>query len=95
MDHNSKRILKFLNKNRTMIFSLLKLSQEFPDIDKDYLIEIVDNLKKNGYVKFVGSASIKSTNKGKTYFSSSLINWLYNNALAIVAIIISIIALFK
>lgn len=35
------------------------------------------------------------TFKGKNYFKSFIQNWLYNNFLAIIAIIISIIALFK
>lgn len=95
MDYKSKKVLKYLNKHGSMTFSLAKLFKIFPDIDKDYLVEIIHNLNKNDYIKFIGDSSIKSTNKGKTYFYSLFINWLSNNLLAIIAIIISIIALFK
>lgn len=95
MDHQSKKILKYINKHNYMKFSIAELHKIFPDISKDYLIEIIHNLNKQDYIKFVGDCSIKSTNKGKTYFSSSRSNWISKNIISILALIVSILAFIR
>lgn len=92
MDYQSKKILKYLNKHSSMKFSISELHTIFPNIDKDYLIEIVHNLNKNNYIKFIGNSSIRSTNKGKTYFYISRSNWISQHIVSILALIVSFLA---
>lgn len=96
MDYQTRKVLKYINKNSTKNFSLIRLTYVFPNISKDYLIEIVNYLRQNKYIKYVGvNGYIKPTNKGKTYFSVACSNWILKNIIAILALIVSIIALFR
>ena len=57
--------------------------------------EITHLLNVNGYIFSNDNIEYLPTHKGKHFLSSFIANWLFNNLLAIIAIIISIIALFK
>lgn len=56
---------------------------------------ILSTLENNGYILKVHNYMYYPTYKGKTFLLSAICHWLYNNVLSIIAIIISIIALFK
>lgn len=100
MDSNSKKILKFLLENKDNNYSLTSLTPHFPEIPKDHMVEIIHNLYQEKYIKYVTDSSIRITNHGKTYFSSSYSAWISEHIietlsliLSFIAIIISIIAL--
>lgn len=93
MDFNTKKILKFLIKNKNKNFSIIKLSESFPKISKDHLIEIINNLYKDKYIKYVGDTSIKITNKGITYISVIRDAWLSEHIIEILALITAFISL--
>ena len=93
MDFNSKKILKFLIKNKDKHFSVAELSKIFSKISKDHIIEIVNNLYKNKYVKYVGDASIKITNKGETYLKVQQNEWISQNLVSILALVLSFVAI--
>lgn len=88
MDFNSLKILKAINKYPDGVDIDVIVNKT--KIPKDDFVEIVMDLERNHYIKFVRSGFAETTNKGKTYFSSLF----FKNILSIIAIIISIIALF-
>ena len=93
LDFNSLKVLSIINKlsketDIDIVFNKSKLTE-------DDFYEIVSNLEKNDYIKFPIGGYVESTNKGKTYFSKLIFHWFTSNFLAIIAILISIIALFK
>ncbi len=92
MDFQTKKVLKYLNSHGSMRFSLAQLFKIFPNIDKDYLVEIIQYLNKQDYIKFVGDSSVKSTNKGKTYFSVKRSEWISEHIVETLALIISFLA---
>ena len=93
MDYNSLKILHLLNKFTKEVDSEIILKKS--NLPYDDFVEIMNNLNKSDYIRFVGNGFVETTNKGKTFFPNSLIKWIFNNILAIIAIIISIIALFN
>ena len=93
MDSNSKKILKFLCKNKHNYYSLIFLSQKFPEISKDHIVEIIHELHINKFIKYVNDYSIKITNKGITYFSLVRSNWLSEHIIETIALILSLIAI--
>ena len=93
MDFNSLKILYLINQFTDEVDIDIICSKS--RIPKDDFIEIIFCLEENAYIKFVRNGYVESTNKGKTYFSHLLVEWLSHNILAIIAIIISIIALFN
>lgn len=92
MDLSSMKILLYCN-------TLKKFTKN--DIQKHFNLTtnecrtIINFLKDNGYITYVGDICYKSSNKGRSFFKTLFIKWLSNNVLAIIAIMISIIALFK
>ena len=107
---NKELFLNPLTKKEAVLSSKIEGTQatltEFLEIEADNgksvstsmyddFIEIMNNLNKSDYIRFVGNGFVETTNKGKTFFPNSLIKWVLNNILAIIAIIISIIALFN
>ena len=93
MDFNSLKILHIINKKSKEIDVKIILSES--NLPEDDFYEIMYSLEREKYIKFPIGGYVESTNKGKTYFSKLITNWLINNVLAIIAIIISIIALFN
>lgn len=93
MDFNSLKILHIINKASTEIDIKIVLSKS--KIPEDDFYEIMYYLEREKYIKFPIGGYAESTNKGKTYFSRLISNWLINNVLSVIAIIISIIALFN
>ena len=93
MDFNSLKVLHIINKSSKEKDVKLILSES--ELPEDDFYEIMYSLEQEKYIKFPVGGYAESTNKGKTYFSKLIINWLINNVLAIIAIIISIIALFN
>lgn len=89
MDLNSIKILHEINKYSDLVDSDIIL--EKVKIPKDDFIEILYNLKLNGYIKLPGDAMVESTNKGKTFIVSLVISWLSHNIIAIIALIIAIL----
>ena len=55
---------------------------------------ILNTLHSNEFIKFYGDTKYSVTFKCKHFIKSIAVKWLFNNFLAIIAIIISIIALF-
>ena len=96
MDYKTLKVLNYINKNDSKNFTLTKLIEVFPRIPKDHLIEIVNYLYQNKYIKYVGVNSyIKSKNKGKMFFYTSCFDWLSKNIIAILALIVSIWAFIR
>lgn len=95
MDSNSKKILKFLLKNKGNNYSISKLVKYFPEIPKDYIIEIIHTLYKNNYIRYVTDSSIRITNQGETFFSVSRSNWISENIVSILALVVSICAFIE
>ena len=93
MDKNTKKILKFLCKNKDNKYSIITLSNHFNKIPKDHIIEIVHNLYKDNYVVYITDSSIKVTNKGITYLSVVRSNWISKHIIETLAFIVSLIAL--
>lgn len=92
MDLSSIKILLYCN-------TLKKFTKN--DIQKHFNLTpnecrtVINFLKDNGYITYIGDIYYKSSSKGKSLLKTLFIKWISNNALAIIAIIISIIALFK
>ena len=93
MDFNSLKILHKINKSAKPINVEILLNK--CKIPKNDFYEIMYSLERDQYIRFPQGGYAESTNKGKTYFSKHILNWLINNILAVIAIIISIIALFN
>lgn len=91
MDKSFYKFINYINKNGTV--SLEQLCQDF-NLSLVETVEIIKTLCKNQYIIALGNDKYQSTYKAKTYVESSFLSWLYNNWLSIIAIIISIIALF-
>ena len=92
MDLSSIKILLYCN-------TLKKFTKN--DIQKHFNLTpnecrtVINFFKDNGYITYIGDIYYKSSSKGKSLLKTLFIKWISNNALAIIAIIISIIALFK
>lgn len=92
MDKSFNKFLRYFNKHSEVSFDELRnaFNLEFMDA-----IEVIKTLSKNQYIISLGDNKYKSTYKAKTIRKSSVLSWLFNNWLSIIATIISIIALFK
>lgn len=92
MDKSFNKFIKFFNKHSEVSFDELRntFNLEFMDA-----VEIIKTLSKNQYIISLGDNKYKSTYKAKTLTKSSILSWLCNNWLSIIATVISIIALFK
>lgn len=75
-------------------FSYNNLCTKF-NISRNDARNILQTLSNNGYIQHYQDIEYKVTFKGKHFVKSLLSKWLFTNLLAIIAIIISIIALFK
>ena len=92
MDKSFYKFLKYINKKK--IVSLDELKNRY-NLDMYETYEIVKILCKNQYIVAIGDNKYKATYKSKSHFKSSVVSWIINNWLSIIAIIISIVALFK
>lgn len=92
MDKSFNKFLKYLNKEK--IVSLENLKDHF-NLSMHEALEVIKNLCSNQYAIAIGDSKYQATYKAKNHFKNSIITWLINNWLSIIAIIISIIALFK
>ena len=89
MDFNSIKILHEINKYPDLVDSDIILKKV--NLPKDDFIEILYNLKSNGYIKLPGDAMVESTNKGKTFILNIILSWIFNNLIAILALILAIL----
>lgn len=92
MDKSFNKFLKYINKNN--IVSLDDFENKFK-LNTYETYEIIKTLQKNNYIISLGDDEYQATYKSKTYKNSSFLDWIYANWLSIIAIIVSIIALFK
>lgn len=92
MDFSYFKYLSYINKHGKI--SWVELTKHF-NISKSETIEIVSTLKQQGYISYRGDTQVISTIKGKSFIKSFILKWLSKNILPIIAIIISIIALFN
>lgn len=92
MDKSFNKFIKYFNKRSEV--SLDELKNAF-NLDFMETVEIIKTLNKNQYIISLGDNKYKSTYKAKTLTKSSVLNWLCNNWLSIIATMISLIALFK
>ena len=86
------KILLYCNKNSPVSSSTIRDKYK---MTRNEVHALKSELKEMGYIYYVGDSSFSSTYKSKTIIKSLISQWLFNNVLAIIAIIISIIALFK
>ena len=92
MDFSYYKYLFYANKKSKI--SRKQLQNDF-NLDNNDTYNILNTLSDNGYIKFSYDVYYQPTYKGKHLIKSFITKWLYTNLLAIIAIIISIIALFK
>ena len=93
MNPLAKKVLNYINSSESIPISLKKLSEKFPKIEIDYLIEILYYLKFEDYIKFSDDKTIRSTVKGKTYNTVKRNNWLSSHIIEVLSLLISIIAI--
>ena len=93
MDFNSLKILKAINKYPDGVDIDVIVNKT--KIPKDDFVEIVMDLERNHYIKFVRSGFAETTNKGKTYRAVCFKEWISIHLISILALIVSIIALFR
>ena len=94
MDANTKKILKFLIKHKNEKITIIELSEIFPNLPKEYIIEIVNNLYKNKYVRYIGiNAYIQITNNGETILKVLSNKWVSEHFIETLAFVVSFIAL--
>ena len=88
MDKSFNKFVKFFNKHSEVSFNELRnaFNLEFMDT-----VEVIRTLSKNQYIISLGDEKYKSTYKAKTITKSSIVSWLSNNWLSIIATIISIV----
>lgn len=92
MDFSYFKYLPYINKQDRVSYK--DICNKFGIVKSDAQ-NILITLAKNDYLKHSSDIYYKSTFKGKHFFKSILLEWLFRNLLSIVAIIISIIALFN
>lgn len=95
MDKNTCKVLNFFNANPSNRYSVGTVAKFFPKLSPKDLLEITDNLHKDGYLRFCGTNLFQSTNKGKTYKSVSRKEWLSKHIVAVLALIVSILAFIE
>lgn len=76
-------------------FTTISDLQSAFNLKNEDIQDILNTLIKNGYVRVFKDFMYFPTYKGKHFILSSTFKWLYNNILSIIAIVISLIALFK
>lgn len=92
MDFSYYRYLVYINIEG---FTTIEDMKSAFGLNTEDIQNILNTLIQNGYVRIYKNFMYFPTYKGKHFFLSKLCKWLYNNFLSIIAIIISIIALFK
>lgn len=92
MNFSYFKFMIYINKHSPIHW--LDLTSAF-GITKTEAKETVNYLSANKYISPVGDTKYRSTYKGKHFIKSIFLDWIFNNLLAIIAIVISIIALFK
>ena len=92
MDKNTYKVLKFYNSHPTECYSVSTIAKWFPKLTARDLLEIVNYLYKNGYLRFHGDNLFQTTNKGKTYKSVNRKEWISKHIVAILALIVSVLA---
>lgn len=100
MDRTSRKILKALKKKQSITVSFI--DEPFSDIATPVSVEVsLDFLKKEEYIKIENSetfSTISISYRGlhpTAYMKRKIISYLGKNWIAIVALVISIIALLK
>ena len=93
MDKHTYKILKFYNAHPDETYSISTVAKWFPKLSSRDLIEISKLLEKEGYLRLIQGNLYQSTNKGKTYIYVNRKNWFIKNLTAILALIVSVIAL--
>lgn len=83
---------KFLKTN-----SIIPYSELIPRfrLDNDGIDNLVNELVKLNLVTKVGRTSIITTYKGRTATYSYMMEWIFKNLIAVFALIVSVIALFR
>lgn len=92
MDFSYIKFLLYINKKEHV--SKSELCKQF-NITPSDAFKIFTYLKDNDYIVYASDTSCRSTYKGQHIIRVLFVNWLLKNFLSIIAIIISIIALFK
>lgn len=92
MPFSYMKILLYCNKNSPVSFSTIRDKYK---MTRNEVHSLISELKDMGYIYYVGDSSFSTTYKSRTIIKSFISQWLFNNLLAIIAIIISIIALFQ
>lgn len=92
LDFSYLKYLLYANKQNKISRKLLCEKYNLSNNDAH---NILSALLNNGYIRCSSDVYYVPTYKGKHFIGSFIMKWLSNNLLAIIAIIISIIALFK
>lgn len=92
MDKSFNKFVRYFNKHSEVSIDELRSVFKLELVEA---VEIIRTLSQNKYIISIGDNKYQSTYKAKTSIKSSLISWISNNWLSVIAIVISIIALFK
>lgn len=91
MDFSYFKYLPYINKQDKISYK--NICDKF-GISKEDAKNILMTLARNDYLAHSADIYYKTTFKGKHFLKSIVLEWLFRNLLSIIAIIISIIALF-
>lgn len=92
MDFSYYKYLFYIKKLDKVSYK--ELCNQF-GLSKNDAQNILQTFSSNEFIKFYGDTYYTVTFKSKYFIKSFIFKWIFNNLLAIIAIIISIIALFK
>lgn len=92
MDFSYFKFMNYINKHKKIDW--IDLTIDFK-ISKSEAREIVKRLRENGYISSVGDTGYLPTIKGKNFILDYFMRWLGINLIAILALIVSIIALIR
>lgn len=95
MDKNTRKILNFLNSHPNEFYSPATVLKIFPNLNPKDILEILNFLSTNNYVRVVSNNLYQSTNKGKNYKSVNRKKWISNHIVAVLALIVSIFAFIE
>ena len=92
MDYSYFKYMSYINKHKKI--SWVDMSDYFK-ISKDDAREIVNVLKEQGYIRYIGDTQLIPTIKGKYFKKSYILSFINVNIVNILALIVSILAFIE
>lgn len=92
MDKSFNKFVNYINKRKTISLDELEIKFNLTPYET---YEIIKTLYKNKYIIPLGDDEYQATYKSKTYKKSFFLSWFSQNIIAILALIVSIVALIR